>query len=276
MWDTNSSDTASTADALNPEPTTTDANGIASASATAPDQPLRTHARKPDPCAQTTLPPQKEWFTWKIEQIHFFNPTFGNAVVDGNRNIFDSTLNYSGIAFLTDPRNSSPIKSRMRFRTSSHTDIAWDFDYDTVKSKFTSSNIFLDVHQNNLFGGFSFARLNAPGLSYSEVIDFSINAVTGLTSSPIANFSQMRFLLGYGKPSAPGLSAAISTGIDLNLASAQFVTFQTSYNWNCCGLSGEYRKYDLGTIRDDGTYTFSFTLANIGSAGNLRRAESLF
>jgi len=54
------------------------------------------------------------------------------------------------------------------------------------------------------------------------------------------------------------------------------VTLQTSYNWNCCGLTVEYRKYNLGTVRDDGTYRFNFTLANIGSAGNLRRAEALF
>jgi LPS-assembly protein len=38
----------------------------------------------------------------------------------------------------------------------------------------------------------------------------------------------------------------------------------------------EYRKYNLGTVRDDGTYRFNFTLANIGTAGNLRRAEALF
>ena len=278
-WDTNSSGASPTpdVDTLNPdERATTDANGIPNATATAPDQPTRTHAHKPDPCAQPAIPPQKEWFSWQLAQVHFFNPTFGNAVVDGNRNIFDSTLNFSGIAFLTDPRNSSPIKSRMRFRTSSHTDIAWNFDYDTVEKKFTSSNTFLDVHQGRLFGGFSYARLNAPGLTYSEIIDYSINAVTGLTSSPVANFSQLRFLLGYGKPSEPGLSAAVSSGIDLNLGSAQYVTVQSSYNWNCCGFSVEYRKYDLGTVRDDGTYTFNFTLANIGTAGNLRRAESLF
>jgi len=51
---------------------------------------------------------------------------------------------------------------------------------------------------------------------------------------------------------------------------------QASYNWNCCGLSVEYRKYDLGTVRDEGAYRFNFTLANIGTAGNLRRADALF
>ena len=263
-------------DALNPdERATTDANGIPNASATAPDQPLRTHGR-PDPCAPAaSAPPQQEWFSWILTQKTFFEPTFGGAVINERRNIFDTTLDFSGIAFLTQPRNISPLKSRMRFRTSSHADIAWDFDYDTGAKKFTSSNTFLDLHEGKIFGGFSYARLNAPGRTYSEVIS-TTNQVTGLTSSAISNFSQMRLLFGYGKPSEPGLSAAISSGIDLRVPSAQYVTVETNYNWNCCGLSLEYRKYDLGTIRDEGAYSFNFTLANIGTAGNLRRAASLF
>ncbi len=262
---------------LNPDRATTDANGVTNVSGGAPGAPLRTHPRRPDPCAPSPqLPPQQEWFSWILAQKHFFNPTFGNAVIDGARNIFTTTLDFSGTAFLTEPRTLSPVLSRMRFRTSSHADIEWDFDYDTVVKHFTSSNIFLDLHQGNVFGGFSYARLNAPGLTYSEVIDYSTNEVTGLTKSPIANFSQARLLLGYGKPSQPGLSMAVSTGYDLNLGSAQYVTIQSNYNWNCCGLSVEYRKYSLGTIRDEGEYSFNFTLANIGTAGNLRRAESLF
>ena len=164
----------------------------------------------------------------------------------------------------------------MRFRTSSHADIAWDFDFDTGAKKLTSSNTFLDLHEGRVFGGFSYALLNAPGRTYTEVINTTTNQTTGLKTSAISDFSQMRFLLGYGTPSQPGLSAAFSAGIDLSLGSAQYITVQTSYNWNCCGLSLEYRKYDLGTIRNEGAYRFNFTLANIGSAGNLRRAESLF
>jgi LPS-assembly protein len=276
-WDTETS-AASTLDVLNPdEQATTDANGIPNVSATAPDQPLRTHPRKPDPCAPSTAPPpQQEWFSWILTQKHFFEPTFGNAVINQRRNIFDTTLDFSGIAFLTEPRNISPLKSRMRFRTSSHADIAWDFDYDTGAKKFLSSNTFLDLHQGRVFGGFSYARLDAPGRTYSEVIDTTTNTVTGLTSSAISNFSQMRILFGYGLPSQAGLSTAVSAGIDLNLGSSQYITVQTNYNWNCCGLSLEYRQYDLGTIRDEGAYSFNFTLANIGTAGNLRRAESLF
>jgi LPS-assembly protein len=259
----------------------TDANGIPNASATAPDQPTRTHIARSrtaiDPCAPTPIaPPQREWFSWQLTQKHFFDQTFGGAVIDTRRNIFDTTLNFSGIAFLTEPRSISPLVSKLRFRSSTHTDIEWDFDYDTGAKKFTRNNTFLDIHEGRFFGGFSYARLNAPGRFYTELIDTTTNQTTGLTSSATSNFDQMRVLLGYGAPSQPGLSAAASAGIDLNLGSAQYVTLQTSYNWNCCGLSVEYRKYDLGTVRDEGAYRFNFTLANIGTAGNLRRAESLF
>jgi LPS-assembly protein len=256
---------------------TLDANGIPNASATAPDQPIRTHARHPDPCAPTTTtPPQQEWFSWKLAQKRFFDSNFGGAVIDHRRNIFDTTLDFSGIAFLTEPRSISPLISRMRFRTSSHTDIEWDFDLDTGAKKFTSQNFLLDAHEGHFFGGFSYARLNAPGRTYTEIINPTTNEVTGLTSSATANFSQMRFLAGYGTPTKPGLTAAAGVGIDLNLGDTQYMTLQTSYNWNCCGLAIEYRQYDLGTIRNEGAYTFNFTLANIGGAGNLRRATSLF
>jgi LPS-assembly protein len=86
----------------------------------------------------------------------------------------------------------------------------------------------------------------------------------------------MRVLFGYGASTSPGLSVAGSAGIDLNLGSAQYVTLQSSYNWNCCGLTVEYRKYELGTVRDESAYRFNFTLANIGTAGNLRRTDKLF
>jgi LPS-assembly protein len=265
-------------DAIDAEPRASiDANGIPNISATAPDQPTRTHSGMKRSCAEKPeAPKQQEWFSWELAQKHFFAENFGGAVINGRRNIFTTTLDLSGIAFLTEARSISPLVSRMRFRTSGHADIGWDFDYDTGANKLTSSNTFVDVHQGKVFGGFSYAFLNAPGRFHTEVINTGTNTATGLTTSAVSNFSQMRVLLGYGTPSQPGLSVAASAGIDLNLVSAQYITAQASYNWNCCGLALEYRKYDLGTIRNEGAYSFNFTLANIGTAGNLRRAESLF
>ena len=183
-------------------------------------------------------------------------------------------MSLSGVAFLTEPRNISPLVSRLRVRTSGHTDAEWDFDYDTGASKFTSNNVYFDAHEGPVFGGVSYARLNAPGRFATEIIDTNSNA--SLVTSPVSNFSQLRLLLGYGVPTKPGLAVGTNVGLDLIGGAVQYAAVQTSYNWNCCGLAVEYRKFDLGTVRDENAYRFNFTLANIGSAGNIRRTERLF
>jgi LPS-assembly protein len=224
----------------------------------------------------------REWISWHVAQKYFFDPTFGGAVIqNGPRSILDTTLSFSGISFLTGPRTISPIISRLRVRTSDKTDIEWDFDYDTCSSnisaatvsnktlpcerKFTSNNVYIDVHKGPLTGGVIYARLNAPARSY----------VDGVLSA-VADFDQMRVNLGYGNSTRPGFSALAAAGIDIDVGAVQYGSILASYNWNCCGFSVEYRKYELGTARNDNGYKFNFTLANIGSAGNIRRADQTF
>lgn len=210
----------------------------------------------------------RELISWRLTQKYFFNETFGGAVLDGRRNIFDTTLALSGIAFLTEPRAISPLISRLRVRTSAHMDVEWDFDLDTGAKKFTSNNVMIDVHQNNIFGGLSYARLNAPGRFFTEGV-----------SSSVSDFNQLRLLLGYGSPTRAGLGLAANVGLDLNAENSgmvQYGALQGSYNWDCCGISVEVRKYELGAVRNETSERFNFTLLNIGTAGNLRRAASLF
>ncbi|NYF78818.1 LPS-assembly protein LptD [Granulicella arctica] len=202
---------------------------------------------------------------WRVTQKYFIDSTFGGAVQNGRRNIFDTTLDLTGIAFLTEPREISPLLSRLRVQTSEKTDVEWDFDYDTGAKKFTADNIFADYHEGKAFAGLSYARLNAPGRFYTD----------GATSQ-VSDFSQLRTLLGYGSPTKPGFGLAANAGFDLRQDALQYAALQTSYNWNCCGLSVEYRKFELGSVRNESSYRFNFTLANIGTAGNLRRAEQLF
>ena len=240
-----------------------DANEILSAAGETATGDAAVAAGKPD-VAQPVCG-NREWISWRVAQKYFFDPNFGGATVEGKRNILSSTLDFSGIAFLTEPRNISPLVSRLRVRTSEKTDFEWDFDYDTGAKKFTSNNIYADVHQRDYFAGVSFARLNAPGRAYVEGV-----------SSSVAEFEQMRTTLGFGKPTKAGWGAAVSSGIDLDLGTPQYGSIQTSYNWDCCGISVEYQKYELGSARNDGGVKFSFTLANIGSAGNLRRSNQLF
>ena len=261
----------------------------------------RSEAKEPavGPTTKTPCTRSEALISWRLTQKYFFDPTFGAAVVTSRRNIFATTLNLSGIAFLTEPRNISPLISRMRIRTSAHTDLEWDFDLDTGALKFTSSNVYLDLHQGQYFSALSYARLDAPGRFFTQDPDTS-TATTGI-STAVSDFNQLRFLIGYGNPAKPGLSLAANTGLDLKSlygttssqtvtvngksvtntttvypALLQYASVQTSYNFNCCGFSVEYRKFELGSVRNEGSYKFSFTLANIGTAGNLRRAERLF
>jgi LPS-assembly protein len=207
----------------------------------------------------------REWISWRVAQKYFFDKTFGGAVQTGRRNILDTTLNFSGISFLTEPREVSPLISRFRMRASEKLDVEWDFDVDTGAKKFTSNNVLLDLHEGSFFGGISYARLNAPGRSYTEGIP-----------SATSDFSQLRVLMGYGSPTKKGLGMAANAGLDLNQGTIQYGALEASYNWDCCGLSIEYRKYELGSVRNENAYRFNFTLVNIGTAGNLRRAERLF
>jgi LPS-assembly protein len=227
-----------------------------------------TTVRNADLKGSAPLCGSRELISWRLTQKYFFNETFGGAVINGRRNIFDTTLSLSGIAFLTEPRAISPLISRLRVRTSEHMDVEWDFDLDTGAKKFTSNNVLVDVHQNNIFAGLSYARLNAPGRFYTEGV-----------SSSISNFNQLRLLLGYGSPTKAGLGVAANVGLDLRAGDSglvQYGALQGSYNWNCCGFSVEVRKYELGSVRNETSERFNFTLLNIGTAGNLRRAASLF
>lgn len=227
----------------------------------------------------------EELISWRLTQKYFFDPGFGGAIINGRRDIFETTLDLSGVAFLTERREISPLISRLRVRTSGNTDVEWDFDYDTGANKLTSSNVLLDVHRGATFGALSYALLDAPGRFFTSGV-----------SSTVSSFDQLRLLVGYGQPTKPGLSVAGNVGLDLcpvrpaatatnsgttatptaSCALLQYATLQASYNWNCCGLAMEYRKYELGAVRNEGVYRFNFTLANIGAAGNLRRAERLF
>ena len=50
---------------------------------------------------------------------------------------------------------------------------------------------------------------------------------------------------------------------------------QITYNTDCRSLSIEYRRQNFG-VRDDTQYRIAFSIANIGTFGNLKKQERLF
>lgn len=206
-----------------------------------------------------------EFITWELKQKYFFDPNFGGAIVNGRRNVLTTTADFVGIAFLTQPRRFSPIVSRLRMRTTSNTDLQWELDYDTTTGRINASTFFSTFHIGDWFLSASHAFLRVPG----EI--FVSNPLPGPNQ-----FNQIRLLAGYGSPSKRGLSAAVNVGFDSTFNFVQYSAAQTAYNWDCCGASFEYRRFALGSVRNENSFRFAFTLANIGSFGNLRRQQRLF
>ena len=235
-----------------------------------------------DVCGGDTV----DWLTWRVGQKYFFDPTFGNAITPGTRNVLDTTLNLSGVAFLNKPRYYSPVISRLHFQTSAATDVEWDLDYDTKTGKLNSSNVFASYRHADYSFTMGFAHLDtlpgaaAPSSTSSNELPSAPVASTPVTTSsttpPITNYNQIRLSAIYGSPVKRGLSAGVNLGYDYTLNNLQYIGGQTGYNWNCCGLSFEVRKYSLGSVRNDTQYLYSFTLAGVGSAGNLKRAERVY
>ncbi len=211
-------------------------------------------------------PPQaREVFAWEIAQKYFFDPTFGSALVSGRRNVFTTTVDFSGIAFLTDPRRFSPVISRMRVGTSTNTDVTWALDYDTKKGFINASTVLVSRRFGDFFVAGSHAFLHGLG----EVV------TTDNVTAPTV-FNQMRWLMGYGHPNKRGVNAAVNVGFDIHSGFLQYSAFQTSYNWDCCGISVEYRRFALGSVRNENQFRFALSLSNVGTFGTLRRQERLF
>ena len=219
----------------------------------------------PAPCVNTLTPcpaPQREWASWWIAQKFFFNPTFGGALIPGRRNVFDTTLDLTGIAFLTNPRNVAPILSRIRFEAIPNMRIEWDMDYDAKAGRFGA---------NNLYAGYSLGRMT---LGAGQAL---LNAVdeAGASASVVQSHEFTPFLY-YGKPSDAGFSLGVNTSYDFAESQLQYSGVQAIYNWNCCGLNVGYRRFALGSLRDESEFLWGFTLSGIGSAGNIRRSSAVF
>jgi LPS-assembly protein len=222
-------------------------------------------------------PDVREVLTWQLAQKYFLDPTFGGALVPGQRNVFTTTADLTGIAFVTQPRHLSPLVSRLRAATSSRTDTEWDIDYDFQLTRINSSTLLVNYNAGpfTLGGGDAFLQIPQTQTANSIPREGTCGR-SAPTSQVTCKFQQFRVALGYGGLNRRGFSAATSFGFDAEIQQLQFATAQTTYNWDCCGVTLEYRRYAIANVRNENLFRFTFTLANIGSFGNLRRQERLY
>ena len=143
----------------------------------------------------------------------------------GRRNVFTTTADFTGIAFLTETAGFATdfpaCVSRPR-----RTEAEWDFDYDIQKGRINSSTALVNYH----IGDFTIGG----GDAYSAAAGRKISTEQLPRQS---RFNQFRLLLGYGYPNKRGFSCGHQSAASTRtLDSCNISTVQTSYNWDCCGV----------------------------------------
>jgi LPS-assembly protein len=199
-----------------------------------------------------------DFLSWRLVQDHYFDPTFGGALVPGQRNVFQALDQITPFAFASTPRNWSPIVSDLQLTPGGRYDAESIIEYDPQLKKISTIGTLLKIKPYSQF--------------YATVADFR------LQGDPVVQppSHQIRGVVGYGDLVRKGLnvSAGISYDILTDTLLNQFV--QVSYNGGCCGLSVEYGRFNLATVRSENQFRVGLILANIGTFGNLRRQERIF
>jgi LPS-assembly protein len=195
-----------------------------------------------------------EVLRWDLSQSRYFDPTFGGAVVAGQRNVVQSSEELDGFAFINGPRSYSPVVSALRFQQK--IGVEWRMDYDPLLGHISNSAFSADVRFSKYF----------ISLGHNEV----------RTDPAVApNSNQVRALFGIGNQNRKGWNAATSIYYDYKRGILEFATTQVTYNTDCCGISFEYRRFNFGT-RDDSQYRVAFAISNVGTFGTLRKQERIF
>jgi LPS-assembly protein len=197
-----------------------------------------------------------EVLSWELSQQRYFDPTFGGAVIPGQRNIFLSTADMTGYAFIDGVRAYSPVVSAVRSVPIPGLAFTWRADYDPLRGRIVDSSFTGDIRKGQLF----------LSLGHTEVHNAS-------DLSPNAN--QIRGALGYGNANHRGWNAAFTSVYDIRIGTMQFATTQVAYNTDCCGISVQYRRFNFGT-RFENQFEVAFSVANIATFGTLKKQERMF
>jgi LPS-assembly protein len=195
-----------------------------------------------------------EVLSWEVSQARYFDPTFGGAVIPGQRNVIQSSIDLDGFAFIDGPRNYSPVVSALRFQ---HViGFEWRVAYDPLLKHISNSSLSADWRFSNY------------------LISIGDNQVrTDPVVSP--NSDQLHGTFGIGNGNRKGWNGAFSEYYDYKNHVLLYSLAQVTYNTDCCGISLEYRRFNIGT-RDDTQYKIAFAISNVGTFGNLKKQERIF
>ena len=214
----------------------------------------------------------QESLSWRIAQKHYFDPTFGGAIVNGQRNVFQALDSISPFAFAFGPRNWSPIASDFTITPGGRYDLEQILQYDPqIQRLVTIGTLIKAKPYRAIFATVAYFRLN-DNPSPSDTA--SLPPGQKPFQQPPSN--QVRALVGYGSENRKGFNFTGGVGYDFTNQTLQNQIVQASYNGSCCGLALEYRRLNLSNVRTENQFRVAFIIANIGNFGNLRHKDKIF
>ncbi|MGO9097550.1 MAG: LPS-assembly protein LptD [Bryobacteraceae bacterium] len=198
----------------------------------------------------------EEILNWRLSYDRFFDPTFGGAIVPGQRNVVLSAIDMTPYAFLDGYRHSSPVDSVLRMNPRPGWSVEWRSDYDPLRGTIVNNALGIDAR----FGQYAFY------VGHNTIRDVPL-------LSPSSNQFDGRFSIG--NENRRGWNGVVRANYDFEYGILRTATAQVNYNTDCCGFSVQVQRINAGT-RDDNVFRLSFSVANLGSFGNLKKQDRAF
>jgi len=230
-------------------------------------------AEGPDALARATsldAPVQAhELLSIKLAQKYFFDRDFGGALKEGRRNQFYPINTLSGFTYGGRARGFSPVNVQVRYRPLStvFADLRMDVGSDdkavrnvTVsggvsRDKLTVSTSWYLSRRINLDPA-SFEPGTFPGNQIVSTIQFG-DAGDGFYGGTRIGYDFTNRFLSDGQVSSGRLRNSRS---------------YVGYQWDCCGVQFNYNTFKAG-LRNESAFSFTFTLAGLGSFGTDQFAQ---
>lgn len=177
-----------------------------------------------------------QMLTWTLSQRYFFQ---------ANASLYDPQFSTPYYTADGTPSNYSPITSRVNFRPSRSLAATWNMDYDlnfhAVRSASTSGSFS---------GGWG-----------------SVRGVWTRRNIPDREIVRSSFRIGGTANLGAGFQAHADASYDWSLKILRNLRAGVVYNVQCCGFLFDYNRFNFGNFRDENTFRFGITLANVGSFG---------
>ncbi len=197
----------------------------------------------------------REWLSIKVAQKYFADRDFGGAFQPGTVNQFFPLYTLTGFHYGAIQRQFSPLTTVARITPSRRLSFDVHSDYDVDFNRFRNLAVTGFLNKGRL------------GLATTYFLTEELEAGTRKNN-------QLQGSVRWGN-FRRGLSFTNIFSYDARSKALLNLRARANYFWDCCGVSAEYQRLNLG-LRREREIRFSFFLKGIGAFGTIRRPDSLF